>query len=210
ESGVFVTPPAGLTGAAGGWAPVTDGGSVRGGGGPGGCCPRPTAATGIRTAKPRTRRARRRMTEPPCPGPGLDRRGMLHPAAAATQSEVGATPEARLTRNRASDGKESWRTRSASDGVACDHPRAGAWGSPDPSARRGLLGGLRLFGRRLLAGPQDGVDPQPPVGLGVALEPAVVLAAAELLDHRLLGRQVHHLGEHPGALDQRLTDERVR
>src|SRR5262249_24796497 len=69
---------------------------------------------------------------------------------------------------------------------------------------------LGLLDRGLFAGAQDVLDPHPDVGLRVALEPAVVLATAELLDHRLLGRQVHHTGDDPRPLDPRRARERGR
>jgi hypothetical protein len=54
-----------------------------------------------------------------------------------------------------------------------------------------------------LARLQDLLDEDFDVGLSMSLEPAVILTAAEVLDHRLCGRLTGHLGYDSGAGDQR-------
>src|SRR5262249_41893554 len=80
---------------------------------------------------------------------------------------------------------------------------------------RGLLGlgrflrRLLLLGRRFLARQQNGADPHGRVRLRVALEAAVVLPAAVLLNGVLDRGVLDDLGNDPRALDDRLPDLRV-
>src|SRR5262245_52895003 len=63
---------------------------------------------------------------------------------------------------------------------------------------------------RAASGLHDILDLHANVGLSVPLEAAIVLAAAEVLDHCLLGGKVHHLGDDLRARDQGLANLRVR
>ena len=125
----------------------------------------------------------RRIAEPPCPPVDLPV-AMLNEAAAGTQCERAA---AKVIEDR---------TKSVSlwSGV-------GRGGLP--------VCGFGLSAGRLFAGLEDVLDLHPHVGLRVALQPAVVLPAAELLGHRLLPGQLDDLGEDPRPGDERLTDQRL-
>src|SRR5438046_2832067 len=76
-----------------------------------------------------------------------------------------------------------------------------------PSRRLGLLRGL--WRRRLLPLEQNRPNLHFGIRLAMPFEPAIILAAAEMLDVELRGRVIDHFTENSGAFDDRLADQRL-
>ncbi len=136
-------------------------------------------------------------------GKGL-RRAARRAAATAASARTITTGRRRHRRARAGAADAQRPPRHAMRTAACRGVLSGR------ELRRSRPGSASVPLRRgLLAGAEDVLDAALHVVLRVALQPAVVLAAAELLDHRLDLGQLGDLGDDAGAGHERAADQRV-